>query len=164
MANNAKSTLLDARVIKAVTPLALALLLLVAVSGVFIYPFLFSAAGLGSSELSALAGKLLITALVALVGALIPAAFTSFAKENFSITYTLVLSLTGAVFFSWIAMLAQQIIIGDIGGFSGAVLNITLSALVGSVLSVVPALLATLLCVLRRIIASLIAEKKEKAA
>lgn len=164
MANNQKSTFLDARIIKAITPLALALLLLIAVSGVFIYPFIFSARGLGSSDMSVLADKLLITALVALLGALIPAAFTSFAKENFSITYTLVLSLTGAVFFSWIAMLAQQVIIGDIGGFSGAVLSITLSALVGSVLSVVPALLATLLCVLRRIIASLIAEKKEKAA
>lgn len=160
MASNRKSTLRDARVVKAITPLALALLLLVVISGIFIYPFLFSAASLGSSEMSALAGKLLVTALIATIGALIPAAFTSFARENFSISLTLVLSLSGAVFFSWIAMLAQKVIIGEIGGFSGAVLNITLSALVGSVLSVVPALLATFLCVLRRIIARLIAEKK----
>lgn len=160
MANSHKPNLQDVRVIKAVTPLALALLLLVIISGVFIYPFLFSAAALGSAEMSALAGKLLITALIATVGALIPAAFTSFARENFSISLTLVLSLTGAVFFSWIAMLAQRVIIGDIGGFSGTVLNITLSALVGSVLSVMPALLATFLCVLRRVIANLIAEKK----
>lgn len=160
MANSTKPTLQDVRVIRAITPLALALLLLVVISGVFIYPFLFSAAALGSTEMSALAGKLLVTALIATIGALIPAAFTSFAKENFSISLTLVLSLTGAVFFSWIAMLVQKVIIGDIGGFSGAVLNVTLSALVGSVLSVMPALLATFLCVLRRVIAHLIAEKK----
>ena len=160
MANPRKTSLMDARVIKAVTPLALALLLLVVISGIFIYPFLFSAASLGSSDLSALAGKLLVTALVATIGALIPAAITSFTKENFSISLTLVLSLSTAVFFSWVAMLAQRVIIGDIGGFSGAVLNVTLSALVGSVLSVMPALLATLLCVLRRIIAGLIAEKQ----
>ncbi len=160
MANTPKTSLMENRVIKAVTPLALALLLLILVSGVFIYPFLFSAASLGSSEMAVLADKLLLTALVAMIGALIPAAITSFARERFSITYTLVLSLSGAVFFSWVAMLAQQVIIGDIAGFSGAVLNITLSALVGSVLSVVPAVLATLLCVLRRIIAALIAEKK----
>ena len=160
MAKSTKPTLQDVRVIRAITPLALALLLLVVISGVFIYPFLFSAAALGSTEMSALAGKLLVTALIATIGALIPAAFTSFAKENFSISLTLVLSLTGAVFFSWIAMLVQKVIIGDIGGFSGAVLNVTLSALVGSVLSVMPALLATFLCVLRRIIAHLIAEKK----
>ena len=163
MADSRKSNILDSRIIKALTPLALALLLLITISGVFIYPFLFSTLSLGSPEMSALAGKLLITALVALVGALIPAAFTTFAKENFSIIYTLVLSLTGAVFFSWIGMLVQQVIIGDIGGFSGGVLNITLSALVGSVLSVVPALLATFLCVLRRIIAHLIEEKKAQA-
>lgn len=160
MANAPKTKLMDTRVIKAVTPLALALLLLVTISGVFIYPFLFSAASLGSTEMSALAGKLLITALVATIGALIPAAITSFARENFSITYTLVLSLTAAVLFSWVAMLAQQVLIGDISGFSGAVLNLTLSALVGSVLSVVPALLATFLCVLRRIIAKLISERQ----
>lgn len=161
MANDEKTKFLDTRVIRAVTPLALALLLLVAVSGVFIYPCLFHISSLGNPDMSALAGKLFITALVATVGALIPAAYTSFIRENFSISLTLVLSLTGAVFFSWIAMLVQQVIIGgDIGGFSGTVLNITLSALVGSVLSVVPALLATFLCVLRRIIAGLIAEKK----
>lgn len=160
MANSAKHHLLDSRIVRAVTPLALALLLLIAVSGVFIYPYLFHISSLGSPEMSDLASKLLITALVATIGALIPAAITSFTRENFSITYTLVLSLTGAVFFSWIAMLFQQVIIGDIGGFTGSVLNITLSALVGSVLSVVPALLATCLCVLRRIIAALIAERK----
>ena len=159
MAKTEKQTFMDSRVIKAVTPLALCLLLLIAISGVFIYPFLFSASGLGSPELSALAGELLITALLATVGALIPAAITSFAKENFSITLTLVLSLTCAVFFSWVAMLFQGVIIGEIGGFSGAVLNVTLSALVGSVLSVMPALLATFLCVVRRIIANYIAQK-----
>ena len=160
MSKAEKTKFLDTRVIRAVTPLALALLLLIAVSGVFIYPYLFHISSLGSAEMSALAGKLFVTALVATVGALIPAAITSFSRENFSITYTLVLSLTGAVFFSWIAMLFQQVIIGDIGGFAGTVMNITLSALVGSVLSVVPTLLATFLCVLRRIIAGLIAEKK----
>ena len=157
MSNTESTKFMESRVIKALTPLALALLLLVAVFGVFIYPFLFSA--LGNDGLSALAGKLLITALVSTIGALIPAAYTSFSQDNFSITYTLAVSLTTAVFFSWVAMIVQQVIIGDIGGFSGAILNITLSALVGSVLSVVPALLATFLCVLCRIIARLIAEK-----
>lgn len=160
MAYRSGPGLMDSRIIKAVTPLALALLLLIVVSGIFIYPFLFSTATLGSGELRLLASKLLITALVALIGALIPAAITSFAQESFSITYTLVLSLSCAVFFSWLAMLFQQVVIGDIGGFAGAVLNITLSALVGSVLSVMPALIATGLCVLRRVIASLITSRQ----
>lgn len=160
MAYRSGSRLLDNRIIKAVTPLALALLLLIAVSGVFIYPFLFSTASLGSGELRQLAGKLLITALVALIGALIPAAFTSFAREGFSITYTLVLSLSCAVFFSWLAMLFQQVVIGDVGGFSGVVLNMTLSALIGAILSIVPTLIATGLCVLRRVIVHLIASRR----
>lgn len=155
-----KGNFLNARAVRAATPLALALLLLIAVSSVFIYPYLFHISSLGSPEMSDLANQLLITALVATIGALIPAAISSFSRVNFSISYTLVLSLSCAVFFSWIAMLFQQILISDVGGFSGAVLNITFSALVGLVLSVAPALLATLLCVLRRIIAGLIAEKR----
>ena len=159
MTQPAARRFLDTRVIRAVTPLALALLLLVVISGVFIYPFLISTATLGSSELSALAGKLLITALAAFIGALVPAMICSFAKEDFSILLTLIYSLTAAVMCSWLAMLLQRILIGDIGGFAGAVLNLTLSALVGSVLSVVPALLATGVCILRRIIVNLIAQR-----
>ena len=160
MANTPRTKFLDTRVIKAVTPLALALLLLVAISGVFIYPFLFSAAGLGSTELSEMASDLLITALVALGGALVPAVVFSFDKEKFSILLALVVCLTAAVVCSWIAMLAQQVIIGDIGGLSGAVLNLTISALVGSVLSIMPALLATFICIVIRIVRSLIAQRK----
>lgn len=159
MTQPAARRFLDTRVIRAVTPLALALLLLVVISGVFIYPFLISTATLGSSELSTLAGKLLITALAAFIGALVPAMICSFAKEDFSILLTLIYSLTAAVMCSWLAMLLQRILIGDIGGFAGAVLNLTLSALVGSVLSVVPALLATGVCILRRIIVNLIAQR-----
>lgn len=151
---------LDSRVVRAFTPLSLVLLLLVAVSGVFIYPFLFSAGSLGASGLAALADKLLITALVAQIGALVPAVYFSFDKEKFSILLTLVVSLSFAVVCSWGAMIFQQVLIGEIGGFSGAVLNVTLSAVVGSVLSFAPALLATFVCILLRITSSLIARRK----
>lgn len=157
-----KTKLSDSRVVRAMMPLAAALLLVVCISGIFIYPFLFSAAGVGTGTVSDLASKLLITALVAQIGALIPALITSFTRERYSISLTLVSSLTAAVFFSWLSMLIQQISpLGGIGGFSGGVLNVMFTALIGSVLSVVPALLATLVSVARRVVAGLIAEKKQ---
>ena len=146
---------------RALMPLSAALLLVVCVSGVFIYPFLFSVAGVGTGVVSELAGKLLITALVSLCGALIPAMIMSFNRDKFSISITLVLSLTVAVAFSWLSMLIQRISpLGGIGGFSGGVLNVMFTALIGTVPSVAPALLATLACVLRRIISGLMAKKK----
>lgn len=157
-----KSKFSDNRLVKAMTPLAAALLLVVCISGVFIYPFLFSAAGVGTGTVSDLASKLLITALVAQIGALIPALITSFTRERYSITLTLVLSLTAAVFFSWLSMLFQQISpLGGIGGFSGGVLNVMFTALIGSVLSVVPALVATFVSIARRVIARLINDRKQ---
>ena len=157
-----KTKLSDSRVVRAMMPLAAALLLVVCISGIFIYPFLFSAADVGTGTVSDLASKLLITALVAQIGALIPALITSFTRERYSISLTLVSSLTAAVFFSWLSMLFQQISpLGGIGGFSGGVLNVMFTALIGSVLSVVPALLATLVSVARRVVAGLIAEKKQ---
>ena len=147
--------------VRAVTPLAAALLAVVCLSGICIYPVLFSAAGIDTGATSELASKLLVTAFVALLGALIPAGFMSFREKDFSISLTLVLSLTGAVFFSWLTMLIQRISpLASIGGFFGGVLNVMITALIGSVLSVMPALLATLLCVLRRIIARMLTEKK----
>lgn len=151
----------DSRVVRALTPLAVALLAVVCISGIFIYPFLFSAASHASSAVGQLAGKLLITALVAQIAALVPAMLCSFTEKDFSISLTLALSLSAAVFFSWLSMLIQQISpLGGIGGFSGGVLNVMFTALIGSVLSVAPALVATFICVLRRIIANLIAGKR----
>ena len=159
-----KTKLMDHRLIRVMTPLAAALLLIVGMAGIFIYPFLFSAAGVGTGVVSDLAGKLLITALAALLGALIPAVVMIFKREDFSISVTLVLSMTAAVAFSWLAMLIQRISpLGGIGGFSGGVLNVMFTALIGSVLSVAPALLATLICVLCRVIIGLIDEKKNNA-
>ena len=54
----------------------------------------------------------------------------------------------------------REEVLGGIGGFSGGVLNVMFTALIGSVLSVAPALAATFICVLRRIIANLIAGKR----
>ncbi|MBQ7848667.1 MAG: hypothetical protein IJ343_02955 [Clostridia bacterium] len=161
MTYHKKHTFYDSRVVKALTPLAVALLAVVCISGIFIYPFLISAASHASSAVGQLAGKLLITALVAQIAALVPAMLCSFTTKDFSISLTLVLSLSAAVFFSWLAMLIQQISpLGGIGGFSGGVLNVMFTALIGSVLSVGPALLATFICVLRRVIANLISGKK----
>lgn len=150
----------DSRAAKAIMPLALTLLATVCIAGVCIYPILFSAASHASS-VGQLAGKLLITALAAQIAALVPAAICSFKEENFSISMTLVLSLTAAVFVSWLAMLIQQIApMSSICGLFGSLLNVMCTALIGSVLSVFPAMLATFLCILRRVIVNLIASMR----
>lgn len=148
----------DSRVARALAPLAAALLGIVCISGVFIYPFLFSAASYASS-VGQLAGKLLITALAAQMAALVPAMICSFARQDFSISLTLVTSLSAAIFVSWLSMLLLQISpLDGVGGFCGGVLNVMFTALIGSILSVVPALIATAVCILRRIIANLLEE------
>ena len=155
--SNPKHSFYENRVVKLLMPLAGALLLVVLVSGLFIYPFLFSAAGYDTAA-GQLAGKLLITALVSLIVSLVPALLMSFVKEDFSISLTLVASWLAAVVASWIAMFVQQI--SPLGSMDGAaVLNVMFTALIGSVLSVMPALLATGVCILRRIAANLIAGK-----
>lgn len=158
MSSPAKRSFYESRVVKTLTPLAAALLLVVFVSGLFIYPFLFSAAAVGSTDVSPLASQLLITALAAMLAALVPAVLMSFVKEDFSISLTLVVSWIVAVVASWIAMLAQHV--SPLGELSGSgVLNVMFSVLIGSVLSVAPALIATGVCIARRIIANLIAGK-----
>lgn len=147
------------RVVQVLTPLAAALLLVVFVSGLFIYPFLFSASTIDSTPVGKLADQLLITALAAQLASLVPALLMSLVKEDFSISLTLVLSWIVAVVASWIAMFVQQI--SPLGGLNGSgVLNVMFSVLIGSVLSVAPALLATGVCIARRIIANLIAKKR----
>ena len=68
----------------------------------------------------------------------------------------LIVSLTAAVFFSWIAMVFQKISPIATSNFSGGVLNVMLTALIGTVLSIIPAAIATGICILRRIIGNLI--------
>lgn len=154
-----RSAFYENRVVRMLMPMAVALLLVVCISGLCIYPFLFSAAGYAST-VGNLARQLLITALVALISALVPALLMSFVRENFSISTTLALSWVVAVVASWIAMLIQRISpLGDVYG--SGILNVMFSVLIGSVLSVAPALLATGVCIARRIIANLIAGRKQ---
>lgn len=152
------SSFYENRVVRMLTPMAAALLLVVCVSGLFIYPFLFSAAGYASA-VGDLARQLLTTALIALIAALVPALGMSFVQNDFSISLTLALSWIVAVIACWAAMLLMHISpLGDLNG--SGILNVMFSVLIGSVLSVAPALLATGVCILRRIIANLIAGRK----
>lgn len=158
MSNPKRSSFYDNRVVRMLMPLAAALLLVVFVSGLFIYPFLFSAASYDTPT-GTLSQQLLITALVSLLAALVPALAMSFAREEFSISLTLALSWVVAVVASWVAMLILRI--SPLGGLNGSgVLNVMFSVLIGSVLSVAPAIIATGVCILRRIIANLLASKK----
>ena len=158
MTNPGKRSFYENRIVRMLAPMAAALLLVVCISGLFIYPFLFSAAGFDSAA-GALSRQLLTTALVAMVAALIPALAMSFVKEDFSISLTLAMSWVVAVVASWIAMLVLRI--SPLGEMNGSgVLNVMFSVLIGSVLSVAPALIATGVCILRRIISNLIAKKK----
>lgn len=150
-----KSSLTENRILKALMPLAAALLAIVCLSGVFIYPYLFHANSI-SGPAGQLAEKLLVTALVAQIAALIPAVMMSFTRDDFSISLTYIVSLTAAVFFSWIAMVFQKISPIVTSNFSGGVLNVMLTALIGTVLSIIPAAIATGVCILRRIIGNLI--------
>ena len=160
MSDPKKNARADSRLLRALRPLGVALLAVVCISGIFIYPFLFSAASF-SDAVGNLASRLLITALVVLAAALVPAILMSFTRDDFSISLTFIVSLTAAVFFSWITMFILQISpLGGIGSFSGAVLNVMLTALIGAVLSILPALLSTAVCVLRRIIAGLLAQRR----
>lgn len=146
------------RVFRTLTPLAAVLLMIVCVSGLFIYPFLSSAASYDSAA-GALARQLLTAALAAAAAALIPALAMSYVREDFSISLTLALSWAAAVIASLIAMLALRI--SPLGEMHGSgVLNLMFSLLLGSVLSVAPALLATGVCILRRIIVNLLASRK----
>lgn len=151
-----KQAFYESRVVRTLTPLAAALLLVVFIAGLFIYPFLFSAAAISTTPEGQLANQLLITALAALLASLIPAIAMSFVREDFSISMTLVLSWIAAVIASWVAMLVLQLSPLREMSHSG-VLNVTFCVLIGSVLSVAPALLATGVCIARRIIANLIA-------
>ena len=150
-----KPSLTENRILKALMPLAAALLAIVCLSGVFIYPYLFHANGI-SGPAGQLAEKLLVTALVAQIAALIPAVLMSFTRDDFSISLTYIVSLTAAVFFSWIAMVFQKISPIATSNFSGGVLNVMFTALIGTVLSIIPAATATGVCILRRIIGNLI--------
>lgn len=150
-----KPSLYENRLLKALMPLAAALLAIVCLSGVFIYPYLFHASGI-SGPTGTLADKLLVTALVAQITGLIAAVLMSFTRDDFSISLTFIVTLTAAVFFSWIAMVFQKISPIVTSSFSGGVLNVMLTALIGTVLSIVPSAIATGVCILRRIIGNLI--------
>ena len=154
-----KSGLTESRILKALMPLAAALLAVVCLSGIFIYPYLFHANGI-SGPTGQLAEKLLVTALVAQIASLIPAVLMSFTRDEFSIGLTYIISLTSAVFFSWIAMVFQKISPIVTSNFSGGILNVMFTALIGTVLSIIPAAIATGVCILRRIIGNLIDAKR----
>ncbi|MBE5797394.1 MAG: hypothetical protein E7327_08465 [Clostridiales bacterium] len=158
MTNPGKRSFYENHIVRMLAPMAAALLLVVCISGLFIYPFLFSAAGYDSAA-GALSRQLLTAALAAQIAALVPALALSFVREDFSISQTLALSWIAAVVGCWAAMLILRI--SPLGSMNGSgVLNVMFSVLIGSVLSVAPALIATGVCILRRIISNLIAKKK----